>query len=143
MSAFRVRNIMMFTIVGAILLVASFGTYNIISTITHEKSRDIAIMKSIGFTEQTVRRIFVFEALIIGLTGAIAGFVLGYLLSLGLGSIEFKSPYVDYDRLPLAYTWRHYFIAGLVALASSFIAGYFPARKAASVHPVEIIRGAT
>jgi lipoprotein-releasing system permease protein len=143
MSAFRVRNIMMFTIVGAILLVASFGTYNIISTITHEKSRDIAIMKSIGFTEQTVRRIFVLEALIIGLTGAIVGFVLGYLLSLGLGSIEFKSPYVDYDRLPLAYTWRHYFIAGLVALASSFIAGYFPARKAASVHPVEIIRGAT
>ena len=38
----------MYTVVGAILLVASFGTYNIISTITHEKARDIAIMKSLG-----------------------------------------------------------------------------------------------
>ena len=46
--AFVIRNIIMYTVVGAILLVASFGTYNIISTITHEKTRDIAIMKSLG-----------------------------------------------------------------------------------------------
>ena len=45
----------MYTIVGAILLVASFGTYNIISTITHEKTRDIAILKSLGFRDQTIR----------------------------------------------------------------------------------------
>ena len=43
MSAFVVRNVIMYTVVGAILLVASFGTYSIISTITHEKTRDIAI----------------------------------------------------------------------------------------------------
>ncbi len=55
LSAFIVRNIIMYTVVGAILLVASFGTYNIISTITHEKTRDIAIMKSLGLREATVR----------------------------------------------------------------------------------------
>ena len=48
LSTFVIRNIIMYTVVGAILLVASFGTYNIISTITHEKARDIAIMKSLG-----------------------------------------------------------------------------------------------
>jgi lipoprotein-releasing system permease protein len=48
LSTLVIRNIIMYTIVGAILLVASFGTYNIISTITHEKARDIAIMKSLG-----------------------------------------------------------------------------------------------
>ena len=46
----------MYTVVGAILLVASFGTYNIISTITHEKSRDIAIMKSLGFRDARCAR---------------------------------------------------------------------------------------
>ena len=46
--AFQIRNVIMYTVVGAILLVALFGTYNIISTITHEKTRDIAIMKSLG-----------------------------------------------------------------------------------------------
>jgi lipoprotein-releasing system permease protein len=143
LASFVVRNIIMYTIVGAILLVASFGTYNIISTITHEKARDIAIMKSLGLSETTVRRIFVLEALIIGLGGALAGFVLGYLLCLALGSIEFKSPFMDSNRLPLAWSPWHYLIAAGVALVSSFAAGYAPARKAARVHPVDIIRGAT
>ncbi len=63
----------MIMVVGAILLVASFGTFNIVSTITHEKARDIAIMKSLGLRESTVRRIFVLEATIIGVVGALIG----------------------------------------------------------------------
>jgi lipoprotein-releasing system permease protein len=142
-STFLIRNIIMYAVVGAILLVASFGTYNIISTITHEKARDIAIMKSLGLSENTVRSIFVIEALIIGLAGAVAGFMLGYLLCRGLGTIRIVSPFIDSDRLPLAYTASHYLLAGLVALVSSVAAGYAPARKAARLYPVEIIRGAT
>jgi lipoprotein-releasing system permease protein len=143
LSTFLIRNLIMYTVVGAILLVASFGTYNIISTITHEKARDIAIMKSLGLSEFTVRSIFVVEALIIGLAGAIAGFALGYLLCLGLGQIRITNPFLDSDRLPLAYTYVHYVLAGGVALVSSVAAGYQPARHAARAHPVEIIRGAT
>jgi lipoprotein-releasing system permease protein len=143
LSAFIIRNIIMYTIVGAILLVASFGTYNIISTITHEKTRDIAIMKSLGLRESTVRRIFVIEALAIGLIGAVAGWVLGYALTAALGTIEIRSPFVDSTRLPLAYSVVHYALATGVALAASLIAGYFPARKASRLYPVDIIRGAT
>lgn len=143
LSTFVIRNVIMYTIVGAILLVASFGTYNIISTITYEKARDIAIMKSLGLTERTVRLMFVVEAQVIGLAGGFLGFVLGYLLCLALGSLEFKSPFMDTNRIPLAYSASHYVIAMLVALASSFAAGFMPARKAARVHPVDIIRGAT
>jgi lipoprotein-releasing system permease protein len=143
LSTFVIRNIIMYTIVGAILLVASFGTYNIISTITHEKARDIAIMKSLGLSEATVRTIFVLEGQILGLVGGLIGFVLGYLLCLALGSIEIKSPFVDATRIPLAYSPWHYAIALCVAMVSSFAAGYVPARRAARMHPVEIIRGAT
>jgi lipoprotein-releasing system permease protein len=143
LSAFVVRNVIMYTVVGAILLVASFGTYNIISTITHEKTRDIAIMKSLGLREATVRRIFVLEALVIGMIGALAGWALGYTLTLALGTVEIKSPFMDATRLPLAYSFAHYAVAAAVALASSLIAGYFPARRASRLYPVEIIRGAT
>lgn len=143
LSAFQIRNAIMYTVVGAILLVASFGTYNIISTITHEKARDIAIMKSLGLPERHVRRIFVIEGLLIGFLGSVLGWVVGYVLCLGLGSIEFKSPFVDANRLPIVYTWVHYAVATGVAVAASVIAGYFPARRAARVHPVDIIRGAT
>jgi lipoprotein-releasing system permease protein len=143
MSSFVIRNIIMYTVVGAILLVASFGTYNIISTITFEKSRDIAIMKSLGLTQATVRRIFVLEGLVIGLAGATAGSALGYALTVLMGTIEIKNPFMDSTHLPLVYSPLHYAIASGIALAASAVAGYFPARKAARVHPVDIIRGAT
>jgi lipoprotein-releasing system permease protein len=143
LSTFIIRNIIVYAVVGAILLVASFGTYNIVSTITHEKARDIAILKSLGLREGTVRMVFVVEALIIGLAGALAGFALGFLLCLALGTVEIRNPFLDADRLPLAYSLWHYMLAGLVALVSSVAAGYMPARKAAGVHPVDIIRGAT
>jgi lipoprotein-releasing system permease protein len=143
LNAFQIRNFIMYTVVSAILLVASFGTYNIISTITHEKARDIAIMKSLGLSERMVRSIFLIEAGIIGLLGAMAGFGIGYLFCYALGSIEFNNPFTDANRLPIVYSIWHYLIAAGVAMVSSLAAGYAPARKAARVHPVDIIRGAT
>ncbi len=142
LSTITIRNVLMYTIVGAILLVASFGTYNIISTITHEKTRDIAIMKSLGFESGMVRQIFLIEALLIGLIGSILGWALGYVLCLVLGSLTFKTPFSDANSLPMTYSALHYLLATAVAVASSMVAGYFPARKAASLHPVDIIRGA-
>ena len=143
LSSFVVRNIIMYTVVGAILLVASFGTYNIISTITHEKTRDIAILKSLGFRDGTIRAIFIIEALLVGLCGSVLGWVLGYLLTRGLASLEFKTPFSDFNHLPVLYAVKHYLLAAAAALASSLLAGYFPARAAARLHPVDIIRGAT
>jgi lipoprotein-releasing system permease protein len=143
LSAITLRNVLMYIIVGAILLVASFGTYNIISTITHEKTRDIAILKSLGFRDRTVRTIFLLEALLVGLVGAALGWILGYLLTRGLAALEFKTPFSDYNHLPVIYSATHYLMATAVALLSSLVAGYFPARAAARLHPVDIIRGAT
>lgn len=143
LSAITLRNVLMYTIVGAILLVASFGTFNIVATITHEKTRDIAILKSLGFRDRTIRAIFMVEALIIGLVGAILGWGLGYLMTRGLGALEFKTPFSDQNHLPVLYSVKHYALATVVALVSSLVAGYFPARAAAKVHPVDIIRGAT
>ena len=69
--------------------------------------------------------------------------MLGYLLCVALGSVEIKNPFLDATRIPLAYSPWHYAIAMAVALGSSLAAGFLPARKAARVHPVDIIRGAT
>jgi lipoprotein-releasing system permease protein len=143
LSAFQIRNAIMIMVVGAILLVASFGTYNIISTITHEKTRDIAIMKSVGLRSATVRSIFVLEAAMIGCAGTVIGWILGYMLCVLVGMIEFRSGFTDMTHLPILYAPKHYALAGTVGLLSSLIAGFFPARKAARVQPVDIIRGAS
>ncbi|MBL8573782.1 MAG: ABC transporter permease [Hyphomicrobiaceae bacterium] len=145
LSSFQIRNVIMYTVVGAILLVAGFGIYNIVSTIVHEKARDIAILKSLGFAEGDMRAIFVIEGVIIGVLGALAGSALGFALTelLGLVKFEIKGGAVEITRLPLYRSWVHYAIAGGFAIVSAAVAGYLPARKAAKVKPVDIIRGAT
>lgn len=144
MEAFFVRNVIMYTVVGAILVVAGFGIYNIVSTIVHEKAKDIAILKSLGFPEGDIQRIFVLEGLVIGVLGAIAGSCLGFGLSSYLATVRFElTTDVEMTRLPIHFSVYHYVIACLLALFSSAIAGLLPARKAARLNPVDIIRGAT
>ncbi|MBO9423735.1 MAG: ABC transporter permease [Labrenzia sp.] len=144
MEAFFVRNVIMFTAVGGILLVAGFGIYNIISTIVHEKARDIAILKSLGFPEPDIQQIFVLEGLVIGVLGALVGSALGFGLSSYLATIKFEvTTDIEMTRLPIYFSHVHYMIASGLALLSAGIAGFVPARKAAALNPVDIIRGAT
>ncbi|CTQ69957.1 ABC transporter permease [Roseibium alexandrii] len=144
MEAFFVRNVIMFTAVGGILLVAGFGIYNIISTIVHEKAQDIAILKSLGFPEPDIQQIFVLEGLVIGVLGALVGSALGFGLSTYLATIKFEvTTDIEMTRLPIYFSHVHYVIASGLALLSAGIAGFVPARKAAALNPVDIIRGAT
>lgn len=133
----------MFTVVGAILIVAGFGIFNIISTITYEKARDIAILKSLGFRERDISAIFLFEGLLMGIGGSILGWGLGYGLSAVLATIPFEvEAFTEFTRLPILYSSTHYAVAGAAAMVAAGIAGYLPARKAARLNPVDIIRGA-
>ncbi len=144
MEAFVVRNAIMYTVVGAILVVAGFGIFNIVSTIVHEKARDIAILKSLGFPESDIQQVFVLEGLVIGVLGAIAGCLLGFGLSSYLATVKFEvTTDVEMTRLPIHFSYLHYVLACLLALFSSAVAGFIPARKAAKLNPVDIIRGAT
>lgn len=147
LEALVVRNVIMYTVVGAILLVAGFGIFNIISTITHEKARDIAILKSLGFTERDMRRLFVAEGLVFGVAGSLLGWLFGFGLCLAMSLVRFElsgaAVTQEMTRLPLAWSPWHYAIAAGFALVSAAVAGYLPARRAARLNPVAIIRGAS
>jgi lipoprotein-releasing system permease protein len=144
LEAFFVRNVIMFTVVGAILVVAGFGIFNIVSIITHEKSRDIAILKSLGFAEADMRQIFLLEGLVMGVTGAIIGWALGYGLTTALSQVKFElEQATEITSLPVVFDPLHYAIAGALAVFAASIAGYLPARRASRLNPVDIIRGAS
>lgn len=145
LQAFVIRNIIMYTVVGAIMLVAGFGIFNIISTITHEKTRDIAIMKSLGFPEADMRRLFLLEGVAIGAGGSALGCLLGFALVYALSLVSFKIAAAgrEMTHLPIAWSALHYIIASVFAVGSAAVAGFLPARRAARQNPVDIIRGAT
>jgi lipoprotein-releasing system permease protein len=143
LSAFTVRMFMMLIVMSAMLFSSCFATYNIISTITHEKRHDIAIMKSLGMKEPFVRGIFIVEATMMGAVGVLGGWVIGYLLCISLSQITFFNPLSgETIHVPIYWTMKHYLGTGLFSLVACGAAAFFPARKATRVHPVEIIRGA-
>lgn len=137
-----IRNIIMYTVVSAVLIVAAFGIYNVISTVVMEKHRDIAILKSMGFFSQDIKYIFLIQGLTLGLTGCLVGLPLGSLLMYGLMQIQFKPPGSSSPiNMPLDWGWFQFFIAAVFAIFAALAAAFLPARKAAAVQPIDILRG--
>lgn len=143
LSLLVVRNLIMYTVVSAILVVASLGIYNTLSTVALEKTRDIAILKSMGFHARELQRIFLMQGLAVGVLGSVLGLLLGAALMQGLAQVEIKPPgAVEPTPFPLYWGWDQFGLAAAFALLSSLAAAWLPARKAANLQPVDILRGA-
>jgi lipoprotein-releasing system permease protein len=144
LGIFVIQNAIMYSTTGAILVVAAFGIFNVISTVVLEKTRDIAILKSLGFNARDVQTTFLLEGFIVGVAGTIAGWGLGYGLTELLATVEFEiEGFVRSEGFILNYSVFHYLIAGAMGLTSATFAAYLPARKAARMDPLAIIRAAT
>lgn len=141
-STLAIRNVIMYAVVSAVLVVAAFGIYNVISTVVMEKQRDIAILKSMGFYIKDIRTIFVTQGVVLGVTGCTIGLPLGMGFMLGLAQIRFKPPgATEMIQMPIDWSAPQFLIAAAFALAAAILAALLPAYKAASVHPVDILRG--
>jgi lipoprotein-releasing system permease protein len=144
LSTATVQRMIGYMVVAAMLFASTLGIYSIISTITNEKRADIAIMKSFGMKETLVRSIFIIESVIIGAAGILMGWLFGWLLCLGVGKITITNVITgQLQGIPIHDTTTHYLAVAAITLLACTAAGFFPARKASRVHPVDIIRGAT
>ena len=142
MFSFKLRNTITYSVVFALLIVAGFGIYNILTMMIIEKMKDIAILKAMGFSGMDVRLIFMMEAMTIGALGVVSGLTLGFIMSYSISKIPFESDQVIImDHLPVNFELFYYCIALIFGLLTTTFAGYFPSAKAARVDPVEIIRG--
>ncbi len=143
MQTLAIRNGVMYSVVSAILIVASLGIYNVIYTIVMEKNKDIAIMKSMGFTPRDVSLIFVLQGFILGLIGSLMGCALGRGLLYILSTFRMKLPgSAEPAPFPLDYSLDQYIFAASVATMAALIAALIPSRKAGALPPVDILRGA-
>ncbi|QQR88246.1 MAG: ABC transporter permease [Flavobacteriales bacterium] len=138
----KVRSTISYAVGVVLLIVAGFGIYNILNMLIYEKLDTIAILKATGFSGGDVRRIFLALSMIIGIVGAAGGLLFGFALQNVVDNIPFVTQALPtVTTFPIDYDPKYYGIAVVFALITTWIAGWFPARKAAKVDPVEIIRG--
>lgn len=143
LSTLTVRNIIMYSVVGAILVVASFGIYNVISSVVMEKTRDIAILKSMGFDAGDIGRIFILEGAFSGLAGSFLGAIAGSGLIYAVSRVTVQFPGASEPlAMPVYWGLDQYLLAFAFAMISAVLAAYLPARKGGRLQPVDVLRGA-
>ncbi|MBN7812576.1 ABC transporter permease [Algoriphagus sp. H41] len=137
-----IRTMISYAVGITLLVVSGFGIYNILNMMIYEKLDTIAILKAIGFDSRDINRIFITIALAIGFVGGALGLLFGFLAGLGIDQIPFETEALPTIKtFPVDYNPKYYLIGGTFSLITTYFAGFFPARKASGVDPVEIIRG--
>ena len=137
MAAQRMRKIIITFVSTTILLVAGFGIYNILNMTITQKINDIAILKAMGFKGNDVIRIFVTQAVSVGIMGVIGGMMMATLIITLLQHVYVGG---DIGYFPITYEVTKYIQGIVVGMVITFFAGYIPAKKAANIDPVEIFR---
>jgi lipoprotein-releasing system permease protein len=141
-SALKLEKTVYFLV---LLLMILIGAFNIVSTlvmVVMEKKKDIAILRSMGASQQSIRRIFLLKGCIIGILGTVLGAILGLLVCLLISQYQFDLPDGVFliKTVPVRIYPMNFIIVTIASLAVCLIASIYPARQAAKLDPVEIIR---
>jgi len=142
-AALKLEKAGMFVVLIMIVLVGSFSIITSLVLLVMEKTRDIAILMSMGSTADSIRRIFLLQGCIIGAIGTVMGYVLGVGAALLLKEFQFiKLPADVYpmDTIPVRLDWLDLSLIGVTAFVLCFVSTLYPASKAAALKPVEALR---
>lgn len=148
-SAIQMEKAMMGLLLMLIVAVAAFNIVSSLVMVVTDKKADIAILRTLGASPQTITRIFMVQGAVVGLVGTVSGVLLGVALSLSItdamswferisGQSFFDAYFVNY--LPSELDWGDVLWVSLTAGLMSFLATIYPARKAARVQPAEALR---
>jgi lipoprotein-releasing system permease protein len=143
LQVFTVQKFSRFIITFAILVVAAFGTYNVLSILVNQKRREIAILRSIGYPPKEILHLFLSQGMILGSAGAVVGLLTGHLANLYIRSIDLGFDMGMGSQLPVSFDAENYLFGFALALVSAVAASYLPARAASKLTPLDIIRSET
>ena len=143
LRAVQFERFVLIAILSLLLIIASFAVSVILNMIVREKIKDIGILKSIGYTNSSIRKIFTIEGLIIGLFGMILASLLSPLVLVALKALfkEYMKGGTYYlEELPLYISQKELLIIYGVTFAVVFLSTIFPAARAARLKPVEALK---
>jgi lipoprotein-releasing system permease protein len=128
--------------VSTIILLAGFGIFNILTMMVLDKVKDIAILRSMGYTRGDISAIFLWQGVLVAAAGSALGCAMGAAMTWGISMIPVKvRGFFRVDHFVVDWNTGHYFQAVLIAFVAVLIASYFPARRASRLAPVAILRG--
>ena len=150
-SALRLEKIVMFIILILIILVAAFNIVSTLFMVVMEKTKEIAILKSMGASRTSIMKIFSFQGLIIGVTGTLIGCIGGFAVVPNLNDIvgfienlfgitAFPSDVYYLDKLPSEIQYLDSFLIVVFSIAICFLASLYPAWRASRIDPVDGLR---
>ena len=142
LALFRQQNTIIGFVVGAILMVGGFGILAIQIMIVLQKTRDIAILRSVGFHRRDILVAFLLQGFLISLIGGLMGDGIGHWVLVALGRLKTKQEGLVKSEYFLVYDDPRFYFYGLAfAMAVGLIASFIPAWRGSRVEPVDVLRG--
>ncbi|MDH5648719.1 MAG: ABC transporter permease [Gammaproteobacteria bacterium] len=140
LQIFTIQDIVRNTITVAILVVAGFGIYNVLSIMINQKRREIAILRSIGYPPRKILWLFLIQGIILGISGAAIGLLLGHLTNMYIETIDIGIQMGPHSTFLISRAPSIYIVGFALAIISSGIASILPAHAASKLTPIDIIR---
>jgi lipoprotein-releasing system permease protein len=141
-TGMQVRNVLTWVVSIALLIVAGFGIYNIMNINVINKNKDIAVLKTLGFSKKDIKTIFFIQSIFIGYCGALLGIVTGFILCFIMSKIPLDTgDLLSVKYYPMNFEIKFYLLGAWLGIITTIIAGFLPSRSASSVDPVNILRG--
>jgi lipoprotein-releasing system permease protein len=141
--ALKLEQVVTFIVLALIVVVAALNILIALTMMVMEKTRDIAVMMSFGVSADQVRRIFLFQGLLISSLGTVLGLVLGFAASVAGSHYQFihlDASVYSIDHLPFAPRLIDALIVAAVSLSMSLLATLYPSSSAARILPAEALR---
>jgi lipoprotein-releasing system permease protein len=144
LQLFRTLQLSAAITVSLVILLAGFGIFNVLTMMVLSKTKEIAILRSMGYRRADISAIFLWQGALVATLGSLVGCAMGAVLTWGVSKIPIHlRGLLSTDYFVVAWDWRHYLWATLLAMISVFIASYVPARRAAGLPPVVTLRGSS
>lgn len=141
--ALRLERLVTFITIGLIVFVAALNILISLTMMVMEKTKDIAVLMSMGTKQAQIRSIFILQGMLVGIVGTALGLVLGFALSWAGAHyhlISLSAEVYSIDYVPFAPHWMDGVIVALIAVVVSFLATLYPSSSAARILPAEALR---
>jgi lipoprotein-releasing system permease protein len=143
LQIFRAIRVSAAITVSAIILLAGFGIFNVLTLMIIDKVREIAILRSMGYQRGDISAIFLWQGMLVAAAGSVLGCGLGAFLTYTVSRVPMHiRGFFAADHFLVYWSGAHYFSAVVIAFTAVLVASYFPSRRAARLVPVSILRGA-